>query len=253
MYMRNIVVILGITALFYASAEGCTCLDTTPVPALNEAVRSADVIVVARQIMIISATVVRLEILQNLKGATTSTVDIVGGTSCDFLYLSGFAGRQDTTTYILFLRKVNFGATPQTASVVHRIMGSSCEPHWSRAYWRPVFLPPLSMFLSGDSLARQIRLLVGVRASESIYDTRLFPNPTPDQTTLSWSLSKASAVTVEVFNALGERVVVVAAARWMPAGTHREPISLSELPAGVYFCRLRSGDGIRTERVLVAR
>jgi hypothetical protein len=79
------------------------------------------------------------------------------------------------------------------------------------------------------------------------------PNPSTDQTTLSFSLAKPAVVSLELYNALGERVLAIPS-ELKAAGTHREPIDVRALPAGVYFCRIRTDDEEMTmHRILVAR
>jgi hypothetical protein len=106
-----------------------------------------------------------------------------------------------------------------------------------------------------DSLAKIPGVLSSIATGsiESALHTTIAPNPSADQTTLSFSLAKPATVTVELFNALGEHVRTAFRSELKPAGTHREPMDVSTLPAGVYCCRIRTEEGIAMQRVVVLR
>ncbi|WP_456427183.1 T9SS type A sorting domain-containing protein [Rhodocaloribacter sp.] len=71
-----------------------------------------------------------------------------------------------------------------------------------------------------------------------------FPNPFRTRTTLTFTLAHPGLVTLTVYDALGRRMRTLAA-QWYGAGSHALTWNASDLPGGVYFCRLtteRSSD-----------
>ncbi len=81
----------------------------------------------------------------------------------------------------------------------------------------------------------------------------LHPNPTSDRAVLEYRLPEAQAVTVEVFNALGQRLRV----EKLPlqaAGMHWYRLETSNWAGGVYFVRFTTGSGQQSARsVIVSR
>lgn len=68
-----------------------------------------------------------------------------------------------------------------------------------------------------------------------------YPNPFNPVTTIGYSLGKSSAVTLEVFDALGRKVAILVE-RQQSAGEYEVDFNASNLPTGVYLYRLTAGD-----------
>jgi flagellar hook assembly protein FlgD len=86
-------------------------------------------------------------------------------------------------------------------------------------------------------------------------------NPTPfrsgQTTTLSLSLPKAGPVSARVFDVAGRKVATLLD-QTLDSGVHRivwngQVDSGVMAPAGVYFIRLDSPEGVRTQRTLLLR
>jgi hypothetical protein len=73
-----------------------------------------------------------------------------------------------------------------------------------------------------------------------------YPNPFNPVTTISYALGEDSHVTLEVLNALGERVALLTD-EFKSAGTHSIGMNASQLPAGVYLYRL-SANGVSVQK-----
>jgi hypothetical protein len=76
------------------------------------------------------------------------------------------------------------------------------------------------------------------------------PNPFTGATTIRFNLIKSGYTRLEVFNAAGQRVAKLID-REMPAGMHRTSWNATDVPAGVYFCRLMSGNKKATTRMIL--
>lgn len=78
------------------------------------------------------------------------------------------------------------------------------------------------------------------------------PNPAASQTTISYDLKSASAITLTLYDAVGRPVRSVVRQRVEP-GTHSYTFDTSALASGMYFVRLETGHGYAVRRLSVAR
>lgn len=76
-----------------------------------------------------------------------------------------------------------------------------------------------------------------------------FPNPFREETTLTFELAEAAEVRLEVFDALGRRVALLAEGP-RPAGTHAVAFRAEGLAPGLYVARLAAGGRTATRRLL---
>lgn len=79
------------------------------------------------------------------------------------------------------------------------------------------------------------------------------PNPTHGAVDIAFHLDAASAVTLEVFNVLGQRVATVLGGEARPAGTHTARFDAGVLAPGLYVFRLQAGDTVASGRMTVVR
>lgn len=77
-----------------------------------------------------------------------------------------------------------------------------------------------------------------------------FPNPAGNATTLSFNLTESSDVTIEVFDALGNRVEKISNGQLAP-GLHTQVISTENYADGIYFVSIASGEIVITRRLAV--
>jgi photosystem II stability/assembly factor-like uncharacterized protein len=79
-----------------------------------------------------------------------------------------------------------------------------------------------------------------------------FPNPFNPSTTIRYGLPEKSAVSLIVFNALGQQVALLQNGE-QEAGYHEVTFDGSGLSSGVYFYRIQAGDLVETRRLLLLR
>ena len=79
-----------------------------------------------------------------------------------------------------------------------------------------------------------------------------YPNPAQQQTTISFSLDEAGAVSIEVFDTLG-RLVAVPLDQELQPGTHETTLDVGSLASGTYVYRLRTADQSLHRRMTVSR
>ncbi len=84
-----------------------------------------------------------------------------------------------------------------------------------------------------------------------------YPNPFNPETRIAYDLGKGSAVTLEIFNMLGQKVRTLANGR-KAAGSHEviwdgADNAGQQVSSGIYFYRLEAGDFVDTKRMLLVR
>jgi len=144
------------------------------------------------------------------------------------------------------------------------LMSNDGGYNWSREYpptkhnLRGVALvDPFHVYICGDSgtiLWTQDGGFSGIRPSsnEVATDIRTYPNPVSSKTTLQIFLAQRRHVTISVFNVLGAKIATVADDVYAE-GPHNFEWNASDMPEGVYFCRLESEGQHFFSQIIVAR
>lgn len=78
------------------------------------------------------------------------------------------------------------------------------------------------------------------------------PNPFRGRATVAFRLGAAEEVSVQVYDVLGRRVMMLAEDRY-PAGLYEVRFDASTLPSGIYIVRLETGGTVQTQRVTLLR
>jgi hypothetical protein len=79
-----------------------------------------------------------------------------------------------------------------------------------------------------------------------------YPNPFNPSTTISYELAARGSVELMVYNVLGQTVATVVNGV-QSAGKHSIAFDGSRLTSGVYFCRLRAGEFVKTQKLLLLK
>ena len=79
-----------------------------------------------------------------------------------------------------------------------------------------------------------------------------YPNPFNPTTTIQYSMPRRAAVTLIVYNTLGQQVAVLVNGS-EGAGYHEVKFDGSGLASGVYFYRLQAGNFVQTKELLLLR
>lgn len=83
--------------------------------------------------------------------------------------------------------------------------------------------------------------------STSVLSASVYPNPASLQTTLQYTLSRSSDLTIQMINALGMPINRIQK-KSVPAGSYSEAFDLSTLATGTYFIIIKKEDGDETIR-----
>jgi hypothetical protein len=80
-----------------------------------------------------------------------------------------------------------------------------------------------------------------------------YPNPFNPQTNISYSLPRASNVTLKVYDILGREVMSLIKSERESEGIHNVTFDATNLPSGVYFYRLQAEKFVETKRMVLMK
>jgi hypothetical protein len=127
----------------------------------------------------------------------------------------------------------------------------------SRNVSKMFFITPDEGWVAGDEFVLHTRtsgiLSVPLAAKPAQFSlSQNYPNPFNPSTTIRYTLTKAGAVSLTVFDILGRKVADLINQRQQP-GEHAVVFSAPSRASGVYFYRLSSPDGVQTKKMLLIR
>ena len=79
-----------------------------------------------------------------------------------------------------------------------------------------------------------------------------YPNPFNPSTTISFSISTKSYVSLRIYNMLGQEVADIYGGE-LPAGKYTRQWNAGTIPSGVYFCRLVTGTKSETKKLVLLK
>jgi hypothetical protein len=79
-----------------------------------------------------------------------------------------------------------------------------------------------------------------------------FPNPFNPSTTIDYSISQSSNITLSILNTLGQHVATLVNEQ-KPAGTYRQFWNAEGMAGGVYYYQLKAGEFTQTKKLLILR
>lgn len=105
---------------------------------------------------------------------------------------------------------------------------------------------------NGVEIGADEKLYIGILDLVNEHDDPLiqvYPNPFTTETTLEYELNQPSKVHVIIFNQLGEKVMEILN-NCQAKGINEIGIDLNGLEPGVYFCTLKTNNGIQTKKLI---
>ena len=78
---------------------------------------------------------------------------------------------------------------------------------------------------------------------------QIFPNPFIDNLTISFELQNTAFVAIEIYNVVGAKVASIASTS-MQAGKQSLYWNGAALHEGIYFCRIKVGDEVFTQKIV---
>jgi hypothetical protein len=79
-----------------------------------------------------------------------------------------------------------------------------------------------------------------------------FPNPFNPTTTIKYSTSQAGNVEITIWNVLGEKVADLANG-YHTAGEHKITFNASGFTSGIYFCQMKAGHVVETQKMVLLK
>jgi hypothetical protein len=79
-----------------------------------------------------------------------------------------------------------------------------------------------------------------------------YPNPFNPSTSIRFTLTKSTFVTLKIYNVLGNEVSTLVNQN-MPGGKHEIKFNANELPSGVYLYTITAGDFVDTKKMLLMK
>ncbi len=79
-----------------------------------------------------------------------------------------------------------------------------------------------------------------------------YPNPFNPTTTIAFAIPKAAHVTLEVYNAAGQKVATLVN-RYLPAGNYQASWDAVGMASGVYFYKIQAGEFKATRKMMLVR
>jgi hypothetical protein len=105
----------------------------------------------------------------------------------------------------------------------------------------------------GNEVFDERRVKLNVRMTDAYALEEVYPNPTQGRATVSFAVQQPQAVTVALYNTLGQRVKVLREGATPGGETITVPFNADRLSSGLYFVRLRGEDFTATEAVTIVR
>jgi hypothetical protein len=103
----------------------------------------------------------------------------------------------------------------------------------------------------GRSIYETTDLVTDIQENEllSIGSILTKPNPFKSEVTLEYELQQSSYVQLSLYNQLGKRVMEILD-KYQAKGKHELKIKGNDLPSGIYFCTLKTSEGIQTKKII---
>jgi PKD repeat protein len=83
------------------------------------------------------------------------------------------------------------------------------------------------------------------------FEFRIYPNPITTSATLSYTLDKRSTVSINIYNSRGHLIEEIE--QQSQKGAQQLQWNTKGLPAGIYYLRIRSGDKIGSEKLILLK
>jgi len=83
----------------------------------------------------------------------------------------------------------------------------------------------------------------------SNFSLNIYPNPVVDETTIEFDNKESTYVMLTIIDITGKEIQKIISIE-LPEGTHQFDWNAKELPAGIYFCVLKTNEGIQTKKII---
>ncbi|MCX6244336.1 MAG: C25 family cysteine peptidase [Bacteroidetes bacterium] len=95
--------------------------------------------------------------------------------------------------------------------------------------------------------------VIGIPVVKNSMNIALYPNPSHGMVQVDYSIPETSVVTLQILDATGQQVAGVHSWKAEAGVSHRYTVDVSSLPAGIYYCRFSTDNGIQTKKLVIIR
>lgn len=103
-----------------------------------------------------------------------------------------------------------------------------------------------------DDTTFTVNIVAGLEEMKDAMSAQLYPNPTADNTILSFLLASGNEISVDLVNANGQGVTLIAPV-YFEAGAHTIQLTVSDFANGLYYAVIRVGNSTNTLKVSVLK
>jgi hypothetical protein len=79
-----------------------------------------------------------------------------------------------------------------------------------------------------------------------------YPNPFNPSTQITYSIPKATDVTIKIYDVLGKEIAILVNERKQP-GEYKATWNAEGVPSGVYFCRMIASEYVQIRKIVLVR
>jgi hypothetical protein len=135
-------------------------------------------------------------------------------------------------------------------STSQMIVNITCPVSAPIGYYNVNTYDPFDSFLVLTNGFKLKSIATGINEADVTAPTvKAYPNPFSDKLSIEYSLIEESVVEITLFDISGRAIADVRSAR-SGIGNYSQDLQTSELPAGVYFIRLKINDRILNHKVV---
>jgi len=80
-----------------------------------------------------------------------------------------------------------------------------------------------------------------------------YPNPFNPTTTIAFDLAKEATVTLNIYDLTGREVTVLVNNESLKAGNYTRVWNATEMPTGIYLCRIQAGDFSAVKKLVLVK
>ena len=84
------------------------------------------------------------------------------------------------------------------------------------------------------------------------YNLSIYPNPFNPNTTIEYTLPKSSYLSIIIYNVLGKKVTTLIDG-FKNIGHYKVTWTADNIPSGIYFCTMKSGNYLDTKKIILLR
>lgn len=132
------------------------------------------------------------------------------------------------------------------------LAGSDDYGQYDPSFSKRGYVVAYADFTAQNNLAKNSIPQVDEMVANDFLLLQNYPNPFNAVTTIEFQLSTSASVRLTVFDASGKEVAILVSGN-LDTGKHKYRFDSSNLPSGLYFCRLQAGESVKTSKLILLK